>query len=225
MTGQILAACPDAEWRLLVCLARYGGLRTPSESLRLRWQDIDWERSRFTATSPKTEHHSGHESRIVPLFPELIEPLQECFAAAPEGAEYCITRYRLNNLNLRTHFKRIIKRAGLQPWPRLWQNLRSSRQSELCEQFPEFVVCAWIGNSRAVAREHYLQILPEHFERAVQRARQRAQYGAKPRCTAMQDTPTEDPENADLPLSDTLCKAMQMAGMGPAGFEPATNAL
>jgi len=225
MTEQIFAACPDCEWRLLVALARYGGLRTPSESLRLRWRDLDWERSRFTVTSPKTEHHSGHESRIVPLFPELVEPLQECFEAAPEGAEYCITRYRLNNLNLRTYFKKIIKRAGLQPWPRLWQNLRSSRQSELCEQFPEFVVCAWIGNSRAVAREHYLQILPEHFERAVQRARQRAQHGAEPRCTTMQGTPTEDSENADLPLSDTPCKTLQMVGMGPAGFEPATNAL
>jgi len=225
MTDQILANCPDVEWRLLVCLARYGGMRTPSESLRLRWRDIDWERSRFTVTSPKTEHHAGHESRIVPLFPELIEPLQECFEASPDGAEYCINRYRPNNLNLRTHFRRIIKRAGLQPWPRLWQNLRSSRQSELCEEFPEFVVCAWIGNSKAVAREHYLQILPEHFQRATQRARQRAQYPAKHLCTPMQPTPAEGQKNADFGSGDMPCAAMQMAGMGPAGFEPAAKGL
>jgi len=228
MTAQILEACPDCEWRLLVALARYGGLRTPSESLRLRWQDVDWERSRFAVTSPKTEHHSGHESRIVPLFPELIGPLQECFDAAPEGAEHCITRYRPNNLNLRTHFNRIIKRAGFTPWPRLWQNLRSSRQSELCEQFPEYVVCAWIGNSKAVAREHYLQILPEHFERATERAPARthsAQYAAKPSCTTLNPTPANAPKNAEMHRSDTPFKAVQMVGMGPAGFEPATNAL
>ena len=26
------------------------------------------------------------------------------------------------------------------------------------------VVCAWIGNSEAVAREHYLQVTDAHFE-------------------------------------------------------------
>ena len=36
-------------------LARYGGLRCPSEVLSLRWQDVDWEMQRVTAPSPKTE--------------------------------------------------------------------------------------------------------------------------------------------------------------------------
>src|SRR5262249_46159282 len=37
----VLAACPDHEWRLLLALARYGGLRTPSESLALEWTDVN----------------------------------------------------------------------------------------------------------------------------------------------------------------------------------------
>jgi len=32
------------------------------------------------------------------------------------------------------------------------------------------VVCAWIGNSQAVARKHYLQVTEEHFERAYEPA-------------------------------------------------------
>ena len=44
---------------------------------------------------------------------------------------------------------------------------RSTRETELVEQWPEHVVCAWIGNSKAVAREHYLQVTEEHFERAA----------------------------------------------------------
>ena len=79
---RIIAAAPDAEWRLLIALARYGGLRTPSESLSLRWGDIDWERDRFTVTSPKTEHHEGGESREVPLFPELRPYLQDAWDLA-----------------------------------------------------------------------------------------------------------------------------------------------
>ena len=85
---------PDAEWRLLFALARWGGLRVPSEALRLRWQDIDWSNERFTVTSPKTEHHEGHDSRMVPIFPELLAHLREAFEQAEPGAEFCITRYR-----------------------------------------------------------------------------------------------------------------------------------
>jgi hypothetical protein len=34
-TAAVLEACPDAEWRLILALCRYGGLRCPSEVLTL----------------------------------------------------------------------------------------------------------------------------------------------------------------------------------------------
>jgi hypothetical protein len=71
------------------------------------------------------------------------------------------------NANLRTRFQKMIRSAGLEPWPRLWHNLRASRQTELADQFPSHVVCRWIGNSEDVAREHYLSVTPEHIERAI----------------------------------------------------------
>src|SRR5262249_7278013 len=92
--SQVLAACPDNEWRLLFALCRFGGLRCPSEPLALRWGDIDWERDRFRVSSPKTEHHEGKESRWVPIFPELRPYLEAAFEAAAEGVEFVITRYR-----------------------------------------------------------------------------------------------------------------------------------
>ena len=30
--AKVLAVCPDNQWRLLIVLARYGGLRMPSEA-------------------------------------------------------------------------------------------------------------------------------------------------------------------------------------------------
>ena len=65
-TEKIIAACPDAEWRLIVALARYGGLRTPSETFALTWADVDWERNRIRVPSPKTACHAGRESRMLP---------------------------------------------------------------------------------------------------------------------------------------------------------------
>jgi len=152
---------------LLFALGRYGGLRCPSEHLSLRWGDVDWEHDRITVRSPKTEHHAGGESRVIPLFPELRPFLEECFDLAEPGTKYVITRYRDTNANLRTQLLRIIQRAGLQRWPKLFQNLRSTRQTELAEDFPTHVVCRWIGNSQPLAAKHYLQLTDDHFEKAV----------------------------------------------------------
>ena len=79
-------------------------------------------------------------------------------------------RYRGADRNLRTKLEKIIKRAGLTPWPTLWQDLSSTRQTELAETYPMHVVCQWIGNSQAVAAKHYLQVTDEHFLQASKQA-------------------------------------------------------
>ena len=57
-------------------------------------------------------------------------------------------------------------KAGLEPWAKLFQNLRSTRETELAETYPIHVVCAWIGNTAAVAAKHYLQVTDADFDRA-----------------------------------------------------------
>lgn len=173
---KVLDACPSAEWRLILALSRYGGLRCPSEHLSLKWGHIDWENDRMMVPSPKTEHNPRGAARTVPLFPELRPYLAECFELAEPGSEYVITRYRDSAKNLRTHLRRIIRRAGLEPWERTFQNLRSTRETELAEDYPLHVVCDWIGNSQPVATKHYLQVTDDHFARAAGRA---AESGAR----------------------------------------------
>ncbi len=165
--AKVLAACPDAEWQLIFALSRFGGLRCPSEHMALRWIDVDYANwTTMTVQSPKTAHQ-GKASRVVPIFPELRPFLQEAWEAAPEGAEYVIRRHRGQNANLRTQLQRIMGRAGVKPWPKLFQNLRSSRQTELAERYPIQVVCEWIGNSEAVAAKHYLQVTEDHVASAI----------------------------------------------------------
>lgn len=177
-TKRLLKACLDYQWQLIIALTRFGGLRCPSEVLALNWEDIDWQGKRFTVTSPKTAHHEGGESRVVPLFPELAEVLNEGYAMEFQRLNEdstgpgcvvsgpVITRYRDSTQNLRTTFQKVIKRAGLKPWPKLFQNLRSTRETELAETFPLQAVTAWMGNSQLVAAKHYLQLRDEHFDRA-----------------------------------------------------------
>ncbi len=229
--ARILDTCPDVQWRLIFALARYGGLRTPSETLLLRWADVDWERGRFTVHSPKTSHHEGGDSRVVPIFPELRPLLMQAFEEAEPGTEYVITRYRTTGVNLRTQLMRILARAGLKPWPRLFQNLRSSRETELCQSFPLHVVTTWIGNSQPVAMRHYLQVRDSDFERASQTPDQAAQKAARfpARTGAEQGAQsgkeykpalTECPENADLLIGAGTCDTLHNTLVAPRGFEP-----
>jgi integrase len=167
----VIAKAPDAQWQLIIALSRYGGLRCPSEHLALRWSDIDWEASRITVPSPKTSRH-GKAYRVMPLFPELRPFLGAVRDEVNPGIDVpfsdpVITRYRDINMNLRTQMLRIMRRAGVEPWERLFHNLRAGRQTELADQFPARVVADWLGNSPEIAERHYLKTTEAHVQRAV----------------------------------------------------------
>jgi len=246
-TTRILEACPNLDWRLIACLSRFGGMRCPSEVLSLRWQDIDWAAAKATITSPKTEHHPGKDSRIIPLFPELQTILEEAFEVAHEGAVYVVDeKYRRasmgkagwRNCNLRTTFEKIVRRAGLTPWPRLFHNLRASRQTELAERFPSHVVCDWLGNSEDIARKHYYQTTEAHFAQATaspteggaesgagmaQKAAQRARAGKSGESHEPSATPSEYAVSA-IQRDTQLVATKGLSGWGgirtPGGLTP-----
>ena len=166
----VLNVCPNADWRLIFGLARFGGLRCPSEVLRLKWEDVDFERLRFTVHSSKKEKHTDKGIRIVPMFPELQKLFQDSFDQARPGAVYCVDRYRKGQ-NLGPQAKRYIKKAGLKVWPKIFQNCRSSRETELFKQTGNIkAVCKWIGNSPTVALEHYAQVTEADMRKAAELA-------------------------------------------------------
>ena len=152
---------------------------------------------------------------MVPLFPDLKPVLLEAFEKAEEGSEYVITRYRKTNANLRTQFERIIRRSGHQPWPKLFQNLRSTRETELTERFPLHVITAWIGNSELFAKRHYLQVTDEHFIRATseetaQNAAQQLHATTRNRANQRlfnnEETEDDARECKDFPLASAFCQ-------------------
>jgi integrase len=171
-TQKALDFAPDAEWRLIIALARFAGLRTPSEIYSLKWGDVDLINLRMNVTSPKTAHHKNGASRICPVFPVLRPYFEDAFQEATDGKasiaanRHVIEKHRFTSGNLRTGFMRILKSAGVTPWPKLFINLRSTRQTELENQFPTHVVCKWLGNSPQVAQKHYLKVTDDHFEQA-----------------------------------------------------------
>ena len=110
---------------------------------------------------------------------------------------------------MRTQLLKIIARAGLKPWPKLWQNLRSTRQTELADSFPAHVASAWIGNSVPVAVKHYLQVTDDHFalaaepEQVVQKAVQKAA-----------ETTGNEPQPVPAIVNNSAERAIPAAGRG-----------
>ena len=235
-TERLLAAS-DSTWRMIVGLCRYGGLRCPSEVLSLRWQDVNWESERIVVQSPKTAHHPGKGSRVIPMFTELKPMLAEAFDLAPEGSIYVVdSGYRQaaqsksgwRNCNMRTQFMRIVKRAGLKPWPRLFHAMRGSRETELARDYPIHVVTSWLGNTVSIAIKHYLQVTDDDFARASGGG---AECGAQVAQNAAQHTRAsncmESPKLKQLPTNTEFvqhqalaCATVQNAKSERGGFEP-----
>lgn len=163
----ILDACSDDQWRGVIALVRYAGLRCPSEVSLLRWGDVNWERGRLAVRSPKTSGHEGHATRMVPIDPRLRPVLQRLFDDAEPGTEWVIPRLRDASMNLRTTFHKVIKRAGYTPWPRAFHNLRASCECDWVERFPNHVVASWLGHSPTIAAKHYLTTRDAHFSMAA----------------------------------------------------------
>lgn len=176
---KLITVTPNLEWKLLLAMARYLGVRVPSEPFSMTWDCVDWEKGLLRVPSPKTEVH-GKPYRIVPIFPPIRPHLEAVFEAAQPGQVYIFHHLRQRGsvkaaergwweaVNLRQHLLRLITRIGEQPWPRLWHSLRASCQSDLTARFPIHVAAAWLGNTPKIALKHYLRVTPLDYERAIQ---------------------------------------------------------
>ena len=169
---RLLENCPCQEWRVIIALARIGGLR-PSEILRLRWADVFWETFRFRVMSSKTERYKGKEKREVPLFALLRVELERLSASeASKDKEFVINRYRCpDRSNLRQQFSRIVEAAGVRLIPRPFDNMRASRATEVYAEFGAYYESQWIGHSRKIAEDCYLKVRESDYERAANAGR------------------------------------------------------
>jgi len=242
---RVIDITPSLEWKLLLALARYAGLRVPSEPFSLTWDCVDWEHGMLRVPAPKTEKQ-GKPFRMVPLFPPIRPHLERLWEAAEPGTVYVLHELRQrssmktaeggqwNALNLRTHLERLLTRAGVIPWPKLWQNLRVSAEMDLLSRFPPAAVCEWIGHTPDVARSHYYQIRPEDVARAINEPwtsfeSSKVALKVAPQMHARQRTEKTDKnsEHSEVVSSPQLAPSsylVQIPQMTPTGFEPVLQA-
>jgi len=122
-------------------------------------------------------------------------------------------------------FEKIIRRAGLEPWPKPFHAMRASCETDLIEQgTPIQTVAKWLGHSPKVALTSYLRVLPEHFERAV-RGDKTGESGALQKAVqqALAGGRTQPQETSDTPVNARQCGWTRSRATGQTdgeGFEP-----
>ncbi len=160
----ILDACPNQCWRVLFALWRLAGLRR-QEPLALTPDSVDLKNRRLTVFASKTERYNGG-LRVVPIEPDLARELERLLKELPKDAKFLIYEDRRRSYN--AGFLKILKKAGLEPWPKLIQNLRVSRENEWVDQgYPAHVVAEWMGHSVRTQETYYLRVSKETFQRAA----------------------------------------------------------
>ena len=117
--------------------------------------------------SSKTERYGEqHADRIVPIVPVLAAELERHLDALPASEPFLIWENRRKSVD--SGLRRILFDAGLEKWPKLIQNLRSSCENDwIRDGIPPHVVASWIGHSVRTQEVYYLRVLPEYFDRVT----------------------------------------------------------
>lgn len=211
---KILDECPTLQWKLIFALARWQALRTPSEHLQLRWCDLDFEKRTMVIHQPKMENR-GKPTRTMRIFEPVLSLLIELRDIVQPGLDCPLSANVIHadkgeETNWRQTFGKIVQRAGLELWPKMFQALRATRETELAAELPLHVVTAWCGNTPKVALGHYLMTTSDHHDQAasldvlVKRADEKAARNPARYTSELAEIagsakrePSESPENSE----------------------------
>jgi integrase len=208
----VIKKCPNSQWALLFGLARYAGLRVPSETHQLTSLDVNYEKHVLTVRSPKTERHPGHEKRLVPISPRLMKLILARDNDLKTGESLLVN---LRGGNLRKQALKIIAAAEVELWPDLWQSLRSSAEKEWALTMPQYAVSRWIGHSITMSGKHYTvgEIPQELYDKAAGLAPKEATQKTTQQHSAEGSKASEDAgDKAMTPHSDAEECSMSSLG-------------
>ena len=75
--------------------------------------------------------HQNKPMRVSPLFPEFATPLRDLHEHAEVGEPFAFPMMNRGTLNSRKPFLKMLKAASVEPWPNLWNSVRSTCGTEL----------------------------------------------------------------------------------------------
>lgn len=196
--------------RLVFLLARFAGLRTPSETYALKWADVSFDHETLRVFASKTGR-----TRMIPMLPAVRAALLAAFSDAPDGAEF-VFQNRQPLPVIQRNVERAIVRAGVTRWPKLFQQLRASFATDCVRALPANAAAAILGHSAKVAAESYWTTDATDIASAAKALRNRTE-------SAGIDA-TENPANRLQTVhTSELTGMLWKCSVGDTGFEPVTS--
>lgn len=159
---QILAGCNDPEVRLMLAIPRYMGLRSPSETRRLKWVDVDQDGGVLRVYAKKTKTY-----REVPIFEE-IAPLFQAAKAANPDSELMFPQNQISGSAITDKLAALCRKADEVLWEKPFVNLRASCERDWLASGKSIdTVAAWIGHTPEVMLRHYNRVAKELSARSA----------------------------------------------------------
>ncbi len=101
----------------------------------------------------------------MPIFPEVLDLLVSIPSQSRTGkvVQWSRSQESVTQL-LKRHVETIQGEDNC--WPKVFQQLRSTLQTELDAELEPYVVNEWLGHDSSTAERHYQQVTPAHLQRA-----------------------------------------------------------
>ena len=148
-----------------------------------------------------------------------MDLLNDAWDMAPDKATKIID---LPTNNRHRKMKAIIKKAGVEPWPDLFQHLRRCCRTQwLNEGLPPHAVSRWMGHGHKVGDEHYTMLTDDIVERVTQRAAESAALGSD--IEPNQAQATKRPVDQAQKKTSANTGFTEVSEVVRGGFEPPTH--
>lgn len=161
----VIAFAEDHEDKMLLGLARFAGLRIPSEIQELCWGHLNLKDNLLEVYAKKTQRY-GKTRRVIPVHPCLRDILNACKPVGAADDDYVLPYLRTYSA-LGVRFRRLCQAAGVKQWNKCFTSLRKSFGSDMCIGRSPSDVAGWLGNTTPVFVKHYLRQQGEGYTRKV----------------------------------------------------------
>lgn len=167
---QVIENTKNLKWKAIIALGRFAGTRGASEISSLKWSKIDFPNRTITIHALKKEAYLDVD-RTVPMNTILFNILMELKSLSNE-TDLLFPGMRYND-NMGTMTEKLIRQAGMEPWPEPWYNLRRSFCSDVMEAGVDPKVYEDVcGHKFATGMKHYQILHPDRRKKGIDRVRE-----------------------------------------------------
>ncbi len=96
-----------------------------------------------------------------------MRPILDRYAKSVKSKEGLLFPDLPAAVNVRQRFQRVLAKAGVKAWPKLFQNLRASFATGMVERFPTHTVASWCGHSVTIQQKACMIARDSHFKAAT----------------------------------------------------------